>query len=94
MAAFADQLEDAGSEQERKHAFYGIWCGASKDEAVAKNIADSIREKGFSAEVVITTDWSNLNKEKSQLENKLDDYIAKPYNLNTVVDTLNKYIQK
>ena len=27
-------------------------------------------------------------------ENQLDDYIAKPYNLNTVVDTLNKYIQK
>ena len=26
------------------------------------------------------------------LENQLDDYIAKPYNLNDVVDTLNKYI--
>ena len=28
------------------------------------------------------------------IENQLDDYIAKPYNLNTVVDTLNKYIEK
>ena len=26
------------------------------------------------------------------MQNQLDDYIAKPYNLNTVVDTLNKYI--
>ena len=28
------------------------------------------------------------------MKNQLDDYIAKPYNLNTVVDTLNKYISK
>ena len=28
------------------------------------------------------------------MKNQLDDYIAKPYNLNTVVDTLNKYISE
>ena len=59
--ASANQHDDAGSELERIRAFYGIWCGASKDEADAESMAESIRGKGFSAKVVVTTDWSNLN---------------------------------
>ena len=44
--------------------FYGVWCGASKDEAGAENIATVLREKGLPADIYITTDWSDLNVEK------------------------------
>lgn len=56
--------ENPESEGERMRPFYGIWCGASKDEADAENIAASIREKGLPAQVFVTTDWSSLNKER------------------------------
>lgn len=56
--------EKPESEGERMRPFYGIWCGASKDEADAENIAASIREKGLPAQVFVTTDWSSLNKER------------------------------
>ena len=34
----------------------------------------------------------SIGRAKLDFPDKLDDYIAKPYNLNTVVETLNKYI--
>lgn len=52
------------STKEKKTPFYGIWCGASKDEAGAESIASSLRENGLPAEIFITTDWSNLNTER------------------------------
>lgn len=44
--------------------FYGIWCGAAKKQSEAEKEANLLRNKGFDAEVFVTTDWSNLNKEK------------------------------
>lgn len=44
--------------------FYGIWCGASKDETGAEKIASDLRDNGFPAEIFITTEWSNLNTER------------------------------
>lgn len=44
--------------------FYGIWCGASKDEVGAEKIASELRDNGFAAEIFITTEWSNLNTER------------------------------
>ena len=49
---------------ENQSPFYGIWCAATKDEEGAQEIASAMREYGLPAEVLITTDWSNLNKEK------------------------------
>lgn len=46
------------------YAFYGIWCAASKSESSAEKEAQKMRDNGFDASVVVTTDWSNLNKEK------------------------------
>jgi cell division protein FtsN len=44
-------------------AFYGIWVGASKNQTDAQNIANKVSQCGFSGQVFITTDWSNLNNE-------------------------------
>lgn len=43
--------------------FWGIWAEASKSESEAEGYAADWRARGFSAEVVLTTDWSNLNPE-------------------------------
>lgn len=47
-----------------KTPFYAICCSASKDSASAEKFAANMRSQGFSASVVVTTDWSNLNSEK------------------------------
>ena len=44
--------------------------------------------------IIAVTARAMFGDKERILENKLDDYIAKPYNLNTVVETLNKYIEK
>ena len=44
--------------------FYGIWCEADKDYNEAQKYMQSWRNKGFSsADLFLTTDWSNLNSE-------------------------------
>ncbi len=43
--------------------------------------------------IIAVTARAMFGDKERILENKLDDYIAKPYNLNDVVDTLNKYIE-
>lgn len=42
-------------------AFYGIWVGASKNEADAKKIASQYKD--LDGCVFLSTDWGNLNKE-------------------------------
>ena len=44
--------------------------------------------------IIAVTARAMFGDKERIIENQLDDYIAKPYNLNTVVDTLNKYIKK
>ena len=44
--------------------------------------------------IIAVTARAMFGDKERIIENQLDDYIAKPYNLNTVVDTLNKYIRK
>lgn len=44
--------------------------------------------------IIAVTARAMFGDKERILENKLDDYIAKPYNLNTVVETLNKYIDE
>lgn len=50
------------------------------------------REKRKRLPIIAVTARAMFGDKERILENKLDDYIAKPYNLNTVVETLNKYI--
>ena len=44
--------------------------------------------------IIAVTARAMFGDKERIMKNQLDDYIAKPYNLNTVVDTLNKYISK
>ena len=62
----ADSDPDTGSDSgaEAHPAFYGIWCGAFKDKSAAERLASSVRERGFPAEVFVSTDWGNLNSDK------------------------------
>lgn len=50
------------------------------------------KEKRKRLPIIAVTARAMFGDKKRILENKLDDYIAKPYNLNDVVETLNKYI--
>lgn len=52
------------------------------------------RERRKRLPIIAVTARAMFGDKERILENKLDDYIAKPYNLNTVVETLNKYIEK
>ena len=42
--------------------------------------------------IIAVTARAMFGDKERILEAKLDDYIAKPYNLNDVVDTLNRYV--
>lgn len=44
--------------------FYGIWCDASKEQAIAEKNRRRFAEAGLDAQLFVTTDWSNLNPEK------------------------------
>ena len=44
--------------------------------------------------IIAVTARAMFGDKERIMKNQLDDYIAKPYNLSTVVDTLNKYISK
>jgi len=44
--------------------------------------------------IIAVTARAMFGDKERIMQNQLDDYIAKPYNLNTVVDTLNKYIKE
>ena len=44
--------------------FYGIWIAASKERSDCESVVQELQNKGFSADIYVTTDWSNLNPEK------------------------------
>ena len=44
--------------------FYGIWCYGSRESGDAYSYAENLNNAGFSANVFLTTDWSNLNTER------------------------------
>ena len=53
-----------------------------------------IRKFDTKIPIIAVTARAMFGDKERILEAKLDDYIAKPYNLNTVVETLNRYIDK
>lgn len=52
-----------------------------------------LKEKRKRLPIIAVTARAMFGDKERILENKLDDYIAKPYNLNDVVETLDKYIE-
>lgn len=61
QSANSEQTEE--KQEDVRQPFYGIWVSASKDKAECDTTADGLRNKGYSAGVYETTDWSNLNSE-------------------------------
>ena len=55
--------DDASGLSTRRSEFCGVWAYASKDLGEAVWFAGDDRDRGFAAEVFLTTDWSNLNTE-------------------------------
>lgn len=61
--------------------------------AATQQIRGIEEEKGLKRLPIIAVTARAMFGDKERiLEAKLDDYIAKPYNLNDVVDTLNRYV--
>lgn len=44
--------------------FYGIWCEAYKNQSDALSATKKYINEGVDARVFVTTDWSNLNRQK------------------------------
>lgn len=45
-------------------SFYGVWCDASKDSGAVYAAAEQMQQEGFEAAVFVTSEWSNLNRER------------------------------
>ncbi|MCD7777190.1 MAG: SPOR domain-containing protein, partial [Clostridiales bacterium] len=45
-------------------AFYGVWCGASKNANDLNSIVSNLNANGLDGKIFVTTDWSNLNTER------------------------------
>ena len=61
--------------------------------AATQSIRKIEEEKGLKRLPIIAVTARAMFGDKERiLEAKLDDYIAKPYNLNDVVSTLNRYV--
>lgn len=57
-------LDDDFYEDESYFPFYGVWCAGYKTEAEAISYIQSSGLVSYNPQVFITTQWSNLNKEK------------------------------
>lgn len=53
---------DAFEEAIHQTSFWGVWCKASKQYEEVKRNADDLISMGYHAQVVLTSDWANLNQ--------------------------------
>lgn len=44
--------------------FWGVWTYASQDKSSAQDYASSLTKDGYESNVVVSTDWENLNSDK------------------------------
>ena len=69
---FAIPLSDVSTEELKKQLdnmntptpFYGVWCEAYKNQSDALAATKKYINEGVDARVFVTTDWSNLNRQK------------------------------
>ncbi len=57
-------LTQGATESEQNTPFYGVWCFGSKDENDAIEFTDTLSSSDITGFVFVSTDWSNLNKER------------------------------
>ena len=100
MAGFSYDIAENGEKAielfKQKHydaALFDVQMPVMDGIAATQEIREIERkEKRKRLPIIAVTARAMFGDKERILENKLDDYIAKPYNLNTVVETLNKYI--
>ena len=67
-----------------------VMDGIAATQEIRKIEADNHKER---LPIIAVTARAMFGDKERIMQNQLDDYIAKPYNLNDVVDTLHKYIE-
>ena len=100
MAGFSYDIAENGEkavelfkQKEYDAALFDVQMPVMDGIAATQEIRDiEQREHKKRLPIIAVTARAMFGDKERILENKLDDYIAKPYNLNTVVETLNKYI--
>lgn len=102
MAGFSYDIAENGEkaielfkQKEYDAALFDVQMPVMDGIAATQEIRDiENKEHRKRLPIIAVTARAMFGDKERILENKLDDYIAKPYNLNTVVETLNKYIDK
>ena len=102
MAGYSYDIAENGEkavelfkQKEYQAALFDVQMPVMDGLAATQEIrAIEFREGRKRLPIIAVTARAMFGDKERILEAKLDDYIAKPYNLNDVVETLNKYIEK
>ena len=102
MAGYSYDIAENGEKavelfkmKEYKAALFDVQMPVMDGLAATQEIRNiEAREGRKRLPIIAVTARAMFGDKERILEAKLDDYIAKPYNLNDVVETLNKYIEK
>lgn len=102
MAGYSYDIAENGEkavelfkQKEYKAALFDVQMPVMDGLAATQEIrAIEFREGRKRLPIIAVTARAMFGDKERILEAKLDDYIAKPYNLNDVVETLNKYVDK
>lgn len=102
MAGFSYDIAENGEKavelfREKKYdaALFDVQMPVMDGIAATQEIRKIEAEKHLPRLPIIAVTARAMFGDKERImKNQLDDYIAKPYNLNDVVDTLNRYIKK
>lgn len=102
MAGYSYDIAENGEkavelfkQKEYQAALFDVQMPVMDGLAATQEIrAIELREKRKRLPIIAVTARAMFGDKERILEAKLDDYIAKPYNLNDVVETLNKYVDK
>lgn len=102
MAGYSYDIAENGEkavelfkQKEYQAALFDVQMPVMDGLAATQEIrAIELRENRKRLPIIAVTARAMFGDKERILEAKLDDYIAKPYNLNDVVETLNKYVEK
>ncbi|MBE5922851.1 MAG: response regulator [Lachnospiraceae bacterium] len=101
MAGYSYDIAENGEkavelfkQKEYKAALFDVQMPVMDGLAATQEIRDiEFQEKRKRLPIIAVTARAMFGDKERILEAKLDDYIAKPYNLNDVVEILNKYVE-
>lgn len=102
MAGYSYDIAENGEKavelfklKEYQAALFDVQMPVMDGLAATQEIRDiEFRQNRKRLPIIAVTARAMFGDKERILEAKLDDYIAKPYNLNDVVEILNKYVKK